>query len=407
MISNLTKLSGFFIGLSFPLLLIKPIPFGISLAIAFITIALGNKKLIFDSLATCIKSKNFPPLLFFFLIFSISTFFSISPERSILVQIYLFSFIFISYFFFLNFRENKELLDICVKFLLFGIIFCTTWIFFFCIKEMIASPQAFETTIVGYEVQKYKGHTNILTILVLLSPIFESYLDHKTRIISFILIALIIPCILISNCSAALLGIVLGTLGLIYVELINKLMNSKRKKILISFILFISSASIFLNLLPKKTSEINPSQINFIIPTSLLDAHRQIIWGYSFEKVKNKVLLGYGADTSNFIDGSQKVIGHQSTGTMHFIPSHPHNFFIELILEIGLLGSFSFFFLLLNTLYVFSRNNKIPRHLIFFNFYFWGASLVNFSFWAAWWQGSYFLILSLVFSMIYHRVNKF
>ena len=95
MISNLTKLSGFFIGLSFPLLLIKPIPFGISLAIAFITIALGNKKLIFDSLATCIKSKNFPPLLFFFLIFSISTFFSISPERSILVQIYLFSFIFI------------------------------------------------------------------------------------------------------------------------------------------------------------------------------------------------------------------------------------------------------------------------------------------------------------------------
>ena len=407
MISNLTKLSGFFIGLSFPLLLIKPIPFGISLAIAFITIALGNKKLIFDSLATCIKSKNFPPLLFFFLIFSISTFFSISPERSILVQIYLFSFIFISYFFFLNFRENKELLDICVKFLLFGIIFCTTWIFFFCIKEMIASPQAYETTIVGYEVQKYKGHTNILTILVLLSPVFESYLDHKTRIISFILIALIIPCILISNCSAALLGIVLGTLGLIYVELINKLMNSKKKKILISFILFISSASIFLNLLPKKTSEINPSQINFIIPTSLLDAHRQIIWGYSFEKVKNKVLLGYGADTSNFIDGSQKVIGHQSTGTMHFIPSHPHNFFIELILEIGLLGSFSFFFLLLNTLYVFSRNNKIPRHLIFFNFYFWGASLVNFSFWAAWWQGSYFLILSLVFSMIYHRVNKF
>ena len=34
--------------------------------------------------------------------------------------------------------------------------------------------------------------------------------------------------------------------------------------------------------------------------------------------------------------------------------------------------------------------------LIFFNGYFWGSSLVNFSFWLGWWQGSYFFILSLI-----------
>ena len=45
-------------------------------------------------------------------------------------------------------------------------------------------------------------------------------------------------------------------------------------------------------------------------------------------------------DSSNFIEGSQKIIGHELTGNMPFIPSHPHNFLLELILEVGILELF-------------------------------------------------------------------
>ena len=70
--------------------------------------------------------------------------------------------------------------------------------------------------------------------------------------------------------------------------------------------------------------------------------------GFSINKFKEKILLGYGPDTSNFIDGSQETIGSVHTGTMNFIPSHPHNFLIELLLEVGIIGTFifnSYFFL--------------------------------------------------------------
>ena len=41
--------------------------------------------------------------------------------------------------------------------------------------------------------------------------------------------------------------------------------------------------------------------------------------------MKNQFFF-YGPDTSNFIKDGQRVIGSEFTGTMKFIPSHPHNF---------------------------------------------------------------------------------
>ena len=94
--------------------------------------------------------------------------------------------------------------------------------------------------------------------------------------------------------------------------------------------------------MPAKFDKKSINNFEFKVPTSLIDPHRQFIWGFSLAKLKNNPLLGYGPDTSNFIDDSQKIIGHKRTGDMTFIPSHPHNFFIEILLELGILGTFSF-----------------------------------------------------------------
>ena len=93
---------------------------------------------------------------------------------------------------------------------------------------------------------------------------------------------------------------------------------------------------------------------------------------------------------------------------MNYIPSHPHNFLIELLLETGLLGLLTFSSLISYVNYYVAKKTGAfnLNYLIFFNGYFWGASLVNFSFWASWWQGSYFLILAMMLSIIYDNRKK-
>ena len=92
---------------------------------------------------------------------------------------------------------------------------------------------------------------------------------------------------------------------------------------------------------------------------------------------------------------------------MPFIPSHPHNFLIELLLDTGVFGTLFFFlFIYFLNLEIFKNANLYQKYfLFFFNGYFWGSSLVNFSFWLGWWQGSYFFLLSLIAAKIYQHKN--
>ena len=142
-------------------------------------------------------------------------------------------------------------------------------------------------------------------------------------------------------------------------------------------------------------------------PKLIIDKHRQFMWGFSLSKFVDRPFFGFGPDTSNFIPGSQKEIGAKTTGNMRFISSHPHNFLIELLLDTGFITTISFVFLILLLNFLIAKKSSINDLylLLFFNFYFWGASLVNFSFWSGWWQGSYFFILSIIASNIHSKKN--
>ena len=185
--------------------------------------------------------------------------------------------------------------------------------------------------------------------------------------------------------------------------------TKKPKQILVIVsLLFVLISSLILNTFVKQYENNQITKIDFIIPTSIIDVHRQIIWGFSLSKFKEKPILGFGPDSSNFINGSQNNIGHPSTGNMNYIPSHPHNFLVELLLETGLLGILTFSILIIYVNYRIAKkfSGRNLSYLFFFNGYFWGSSLVNFSFWASWWQGSYFLILAIIFSIIHNEKKK-
>ena len=206
--------------------------------------------------------------------------------------------------------------------------------------------------------------------------------------------------------SASILGLLGGALicliFLIQKNFLKK--NSTKLSFSIFFITLVTPLLIFYSKqLPQKFDNVSIQSFEHKIPLNIIDIHRQFIWGFSIEKIKDKFLLGYGPDTSNFIKGSQRTIGLNNdryyTGDMNFIPSHPHNFIIELMLEIGIIG-FTLFILLLAliNMHILKINNSLQSKLflIFFNSYFWASSLVNFSFWLGWWQGSYYLFLSLI-----------
>ena len=81
-------------------------------------------------------------------------------------------------------------------------------------------------------------------------------------------------------------------------------------------------------------------KFDFKIPIQFIDAHRQFIWGFSINKFKEKLILGYGPDTSNFIMEVNELGSVYLDLFNEFKPSHPH--FNKLLLEIGIVGTVIF-----------------------------------------------------------------
>ena len=393
MMKRALSITYFLIGFSYTFLLYNKIAFGFALLLGLVPLFLLKKKNLNFKFKFKFENKNVD--LFFFItiiFFLISSYFSIKPERSILVVLYFIVFIIISLnLFFLLIKDDESYKKILNCFILSTLINIVI-IFFYDVYQSGILTGDFHQ---GAEIRRYKGVLNIISILIILLFFFK-----KSKFF-FIPVLFLLPSLYLSNSNAPILGFLVGILLIIIFRISQRFYVNKAK--ILGITIFLSIFAVFFaKQLPQEFDINSVKKQNFTIPISILDAHRQFIWGFSLSKFIQKPFLGYGPDTSNFIEDGQKVIGSEHTGTMKFIPSHPHNFFIELLLETGLLGTFSFIiFIILLNYRIFIKANYLDKNfLIFFNGYYWGASLVNFSYWQAWWQGSYFLILCLIASKI-------
>lgn len=388
------KFSYILIGFSYSFLLLNKIYFGISLLLGILlmmTLSRPNK-IYFHFSNTKINYTFF----IFLIILSFSTINSIAFLRSLSVQIYLILFILLGLNLFFYLQKKPEVFQKIIKIFIISTVLNVIIIFLYNLVN-------YETYKIFSNILRFKGVLNIITILVLTLTLFQNKRYLYTPIL------FLIPSLILSNSNAPFLGILSGLFFYMIFTLTNKIRFLKKT-------IIFSLATIFTLILFKNVNnlpaEFTPQSIKnfeFKIPTKLIDTHRQFIWGFSLNKFKSNPLLGYGSDTSNFINESQRIIGHEKTGDMSFIPSHPHNFFIEILLEIGILGTFSFilFILFINYQIFKNANDREKFFLIFFNGYFWGSSLVNFSFWLGWWQGSYFFILSLIATKIFIKKKVF
>ncbi|HJN61668.1 MAG TPA: O-antigen ligase family protein [Alphaproteobacteria bacterium] len=132
------------------------------------------------------------------------------------------------------------------------------------------------------------------------------------------------------------------------------------------------------------------------LPTSLVDAHRQYIWSFSFDAALEKPYFGHGIDVSNYLPGAS-VLFEKFNQT--FIPSHPHSWLLEIFLETGAFGLAALLAALALLLRLWLRIGATSPLAtaagVAIFVAFWSSSMLNFSIWAAWWQGV-FLVLSAI-----------
>ena len=147
---------------------------------------------------------------------------------------------------------------------------------------------------------------------------------------------------------------------------------------------------------------------DWFLPLWLVDYPRQSIWRFAFELVQQNFWFGMGINTINFAPGADAVIPNYAN-TLNLIPSHPHNWILEIAAETGVFGLLS----LLGAIAV-SFIHMIRKFLqngdwayliaICISVGYWASGLFNFSFWSAWWQMSFVLIIALCFSQKYDSV---
>jgi O-antigen ligase len=134
-----------------------------------------------------------------------------------------------------------------------------------------------------------------------------------------------------------------------------------------------------------------------ILPPWLLDYQRQTIWGHAIDIAMRSPWFGNGINVINLLPGADDPM---PSNTLNIIPAHPHNWLVEVFAETGSVGALALLTLVITIClklagdFLRYRDTALLAALLV-NVGYWGSGLLNFSFWAAWWQVSYLLMTAL------------
>jgi len=136
------------------------------------------------------------------------------------------------------------------------------------------------------------------------------------------------------------------------------------------------------------------------LPEWLIDPHRQQIWKFAYNKFLENPWFGNGIDQLNKLSGAHEIAADIGNSAF-LIPSHPHNWALEILTEAGIIG---FLPVVIALGYVAWR---LIRHFLKTQDEgalaqltliagFWASALFNFSIWAVWWQLTFFILFAIV-----------
>jgi O-antigen ligase len=132
------------------------------------------------------------------------------------------------------------------------------------------------------------------------------------------------------------------------------------------------------------------------MPTWLVDAHRQAIWGFVFDKALERPWFGWGPSMANFLPGADNPVpGLGQT----FVPLHAHNWVLQLFNDVGAIGlapalaALAVFLLSLEAR--FRSGNRAALAALGLSGAFFVSMLANFSVWQGWWQSVFAVLLPI------------
>ena len=152
-----------------------------------------------------------------------------------------------------------------------------------------------------------------------------------------------------------------------------------------------------------RTKELGePSIAGNYLPVWLVDPHRQHIWKFAYDRFLDHPWVGNGIDQLNRIPGAKiSVSGLEQSAAL--VPSHPHNWSLEILSETGLIGflpvllALGFIAWRLLKSYM-ASGDEADLALLTLMAGFWASALFNFSIWASWWQLTFFILFAIIAS---------
>jgi len=143
-----------------------------------------------------------------------------------------------------------------------------------------------------------------------------------------------------------------------------------------------------------------PMHVATYLPTWLLDPHRQNIWKFAYDRFLDHPWVGNGIDQLNRLPGAKMPVpGLDSSAAL--VPSHPHNWALEILGETGIIGFLPVVIALTFIAWKLARRylqNANEADLALFTLMagFWASALFNFSIWAVWWQLTFFMLFAII-----------
>ncbi|MEE3047084.1 MAG: glycosyltransferase [Pseudomonadota bacterium] len=133
------------------------------------------------------------------------------------------------------------------------------------------------------------------------------------------------------------------------------------------------------------------------LPTSIIDAHRQLIWQFAYSHVFDHPLIGWGVNSAPWIPGANGIVEGFNQAVL---PGHPHSWFMEIWLETGLIGLTPTVLLVIGCAFVglmITRKEglKVAGPILGILAAYWFSGLFNYSFWTSWWFAVFVISLAM------------
>lgn len=133
------------------------------------------------------------------------------------------------------------------------------------------------------------------------------------------------------------------------------------------------------------------------LPTTIIDAHRQLIWQFAYSHVFDHPLIGWGINSAPWIPGANDIVEGFNQAVL---PGHPHNWFMEIWLETGLIGLVPTVLLVCGCAVVGLRLTcrdgiLVAGPVLAILAAYWFSGLFNYSFWTSWWFAVFIITLAM------------